>query len=320
MSEVLVTCNKNPDLDGSASAFAYAEFLQKTDWPAEYGFFGHLKSESEYIFNYLEIEPTVADKIVNSVDKVVITDASSTARLSKKIDPDMVIEILDHRKVHDSHQFKNARVQIELAGACATLIAEKFIKSNIRPSKESAILLYLAICSNTIDFKNKLVTSRDIEAAKYLKTVTDDIGHLKESMFRQKSEISQPLKEIIEEDFSIYKFSGKKITIFQLEIYGVDRFISKRKEELFDTLKKVKNNKKIDFLFLTCIDIQKGENTFVADDPSTQKMLEDVLPIKFKSNIAKLPEIIMRKELMPKIKECLEKNDKQNACETSKNY
>lgn len=307
MNKILVTGYRNIDLDGAASAYVYAELLNKLGTPATFGVFGSSETESVFVFKKLGIKISDADKMISPDNEIIICDASEPRWLSDKIDPKKVTEVIDHRKVHSANEFKNAKVQIELVGACATLICEKFIKAKIKPIKESATLLYLAIVSNTINFKNKVTTNRDRTAAKYLKKlagISDDLIH---EMFAHKSKIDRPIKDILALDLSHNTFNGKKICILQLEIIGVDAMIKANLQDILSALKKFEKANNYDHIFLTCIDIEKGNNTFVCANLETQKLISKVLNVEFKDGIAHYSEIIMRKEIMPKIKEYLER-------------
>jgi len=302
---ILVTAYEGPDLDGSACAYAYAELLNKTGRKATAGIFGKVHREAQFVFDYLKLAvPKVTS--LKEIGEFVLTDASETLGISKKIDKKKVIEIIDHRKSNDADQFENAKVQVELVGSCATLITEKFIQVGIEPSRESAILLYLAIISNTVNFKNSVTDDRDHGAANYLRDLYKIDENLIHQMFLHKSDLSdKTIEELFVEDGYINIHAGKHFTIFQLEIVGVSEFIAQNYDEIILELEKVKSNYPKIFFFLSCIDIEKGENTFVTSDRKAQDFLSKTFAVKFKGNIAKHKGIIMRKEIVPRVKEYL---------------
>ncbi len=152
-AKILITSYKNQNLDGSACAFAYAEFLRQQGKRAQAAVFGIPHLEAQFVFTKFKIPPLKnAGKFVSEADEIIIVDASDLGRLADKIQPEKVIEVIDHRKMHRADQFPRARIQIELVGAAAILIAEKFYSSRVAISTESAALLFLAIVSNTINF------------------------------------------------------------------------------------------------------------------------------------------------------------------------
>jgi len=169
--KLLVTSYKNPDLDGTACAFSYAEFLRKSGKDVVAAVFGKPHREAQFVLNKFNIPALEnAEKVVNNVDGIIIVDASDLRGLSDRIQPEKVVEIIDHRKIHEANKFPNAKAQIELVGSAATLIAEKFYKNKTTISQESAALLFSAIVSNTINFQANVTTERDHKMADWLKT------------------------------------------------------------------------------------------------------------------------------------------------------
>ena len=99
------------------------------------------------------------------------------------------------------------------------------MKERITISTESRTLLFYAILSNTINFKNKVTTERDIEAAKWLqKGMRLRKNYLKEFM-KIKSRVGN-LSGTIKDYIGVFDFSGNKICISQLEITGTKKFVA----------------------------------------------------------------------------------------------
>ncbi|PIN74987.1 hypothetical protein COV18_04475 [Candidatus Woesearchaeota archaeon CG10_big_fil_rev_8_21_14_0_10_37_12] len=73
-----------------------------------------------------------------------------------------------------------------------------------------------------------------------------------------------------------------------------------------NALKELKEKNNLDLIFLTCIDVEKRFNTFVVIDDNSKILLENALNITFENNVAKRNGIIMRKEIVPLLKELLE--------------
>jgi len=308
---ILVTARTNPDLDGLASAWAYSEFLTKIGQKAVLGIFGNVDLESGFVLHKLKIDKVPqAEKIVDSCQEVIINDISDVRLVSSKIDPNQVIEIIDHRRVHRADGFPRAKVQIELVGAAATLITEKYFQEGIEISPESALFLYSAIVSNTINFKAKVTTERDRKMASWLEDKIQIPTDYVKQMFTARSKLSEPLEEVLVGDHKIIpEYNGYKVSVFQLEIIEAEKFIEKNLEELKNILLKHKNQESLDFMFLTCIDIEKGFNMFLVVDDDSQKLVAEVLKVKFTDGVAKLDEVIMRKEIVPRIKEYLENSN-----------
>mgnify|MGYP003965002921 CR=1 FL=1 len=162
---IQVTSYSNPDLDGFSCAYAYAEFLNMTETEAKPVIFGKPRREVQFVVSKFNID-VPSDDFDIKLD-VALVDASDVRGVLEKLDLEKVIEVIDHREVHESEGFKKAKLQIELVGSAATLITEKFVEAKLEPSREAAVLLYSAIISNTINFKNNVTTERDIDAANW---------------------------------------------------------------------------------------------------------------------------------------------------------
>jgi inorganic pyrophosphatase/exopolyphosphatase len=306
--KIIITGYENPDLDNIASAYAYKEYLDKKGIKTEIGIFGPPHPEAQFLMDYLKVKIKRIGRIFDSKAKIILVDCSEPGWIYPKIKKTQVIEVYDHRTVHQADAFKNAKTHIDLIGACATIMAEKFYKEKIKPSRIATILLYCAIISNTINFKARVTTKRDKKMANWLKTQTKISKNLIHQMFAHKSAIKGPLKKIFLKDFAVNEFGGIRFSIFQLEIINVKKLIDERLSEAKKALLEIKKKSKFDLVFLTCVDIEKGYNTFVAPDEVAEKVVSTTLGIKFNNGVAVMPRVIMRKEIMPLLKEYLEKN------------
>lgn len=306
MKRVLITGYTDPDLDCVACALAYEEFLTRKGAVVQAVVFGKPHREAQFVLSKLGLEVAIGEDLINEGCEVILVDASDV-RVSKLIRPEQVIEVIDHRKAHEAESFVNAKVQIEPVGAAATLIAEKFYDEGVEISSSLATLLYAAIASNTINFKNNVTVERDKKFADWLIGREADGGIVRE-MFEEKSKLGESLREIFMQDRGTWEAGGRRIAIFQLEILRVDEFVEGRLEEVKEFLQDFKKEDKLDVVFLTCVDLKKEFNAFVVADEFTKDLLEKVLGVKFEKGVAKRQGILMRKEIVPLVKEELESN------------
>lgn len=175
----IVTSYKNPDLDGVASMYAYKEFIEKCNKEAQYYICGTPNKEVEIVCNMFDITLN-SIKTLEASDNIILVDTNNTLYLPKNINPENVTEIIDHHiRSENIDRFTNANITIELIGAASTLVAERFKEYNMDISDNSAILLYYGIVSNTINFKSNVTTKKDIEIAKWLKSICDKIDDKK---------------------------------------------------------------------------------------------------------------------------------------------
>lgn len=304
---VLVTAYVNPDLDGTAGAIAYAEFLNATGREAVAGVFGVPHDEAKYVLDRFHIPYPRTINSCEGFDEVILVDASELAGLEGKIPPERVVEIIDHRKIHEGDKFPNAKLQIELVGAAVTLVGEKFMAGDTPISKASAILLEAGIISNTLNFKSGTTTERDRRASTWLNKISGLPPEFANDMFRMKSDLSgEKLEERTRGDFALFSIGGKAVGIAQLEMLGGEKLIAERKEEILAILHNLKREHDLDHIFLTLIELEADCNLILADDPDTQALLGKALGVSFVGSLAKRDGLIMRKQVVPLLKEILE--------------
>lgn len=292
----IVTSYINPDLDGTASMYAYAEFLNKTGKESSYYIAGIPQKEVKIVCDMFHITLAGEQKLRED-EKVTIVDTNNLTYVPFT-KPENIIEIIDHHpKSEDVENLTNARIQIETLGAVATLIAEKFKENEIPISRNAAILLYYGIISNSVNLKAKVTTKKDKEMTEWLSTKCEEIDKEKiKEIFTRKSQIQGDLKKEMEVEIP-FEYQDKKIIIGQLEIVEVATFLDEYETKIEAILSSVKKEKNVDMIFINCIDILNGYSTFVAFDIETKKEINKLFQIEFQKNRAELQDIIMRKEI-----------------------
>lgn len=310
MKSILVTSYVNPDLDGVAGIIAYTEFLQKMGKNAVAGIIGKPHDEAKYTLNRFDFEYPKIIPNTDNFDEVILVDVSDLKELEGKISPEKVIEIIDHRKVHEADKFPKAKVQIELVGAVATLVAERFVQNNIKISKKSAMLLFSAIISNTLNFKGSVTTDRDKKVAEWLNRIAKLPKNFWKELFTAKSDLSgRKLAERIKSDFAWFVVSGKKVGIAQIEMIGAKKLIGERGKDIIQILEKLKAEMNLDFVFQNTIELEDCKNFLVANDVKIKELLEKIFNVKFSGISAEKSQLIMRKQIVPLLKQELEKTD-----------
>lgn len=284
----VVTTYINPDMDGISLMYAYTEFLRKKNENAEYYFEGTMKKEAEIVLKTFNINLNNIAKIEND-DKIVLVDTNYLSKISKNIKPENIVEVIDH---HNKESW----------------LAERFKNEDIDISKESAILLYYGIISNTMNLKIKLTSQRDIEMAKWLKSkvpkITDEITT---EIFIKKSQIGDNLRIEMEVE-SKDQFMTISWSIGQLEIANVENFLDKYENDIRKILDRVCVENNVDYISVNCMDIINGYSVIIARDEKTAKVIYDAVGYEFKDLKAKTDELVSRKEIVNVVRKMYKKN------------
>ncbi|MBR0491916.1 MAG: DHH family phosphoesterase [Clostridia bacterium] len=299
----IVTTYINPDMDGISLMYAYTELLRKKREKADYYFEGTMKKEAEIVLNKFNIKLNTATRIENE-DKIVLVDTNYLTEIPKAIEKENIVEIIDH---HNKDSWLNDRndikIQIELIGAAATLVAERFKNENIKISRESAILLYYGIISNTMNLKIKLTSQKDIEMANWLKQQTPEItDEITTQIFVEKSQIGDSLREEMEVEFKD-QFMSISWSMGQLEVANVDEFLNKYEQDIRNVLKTVSEEKNVEYISVNCMDIINGYSVIVAGNEKTAEIISNTIGLNFKDLKAKTNELVSRKEIVKVMRE-----------------
>ncbi len=300
---LLVTSYVNPDLDGTAGVIAYTEFLKAQGKEAVATLTGNIHSEAKHILERFQITPP-PELDPNQAETLILIDTSIPSEQDSRLPLDRVIEIIDHRALHEGHLYPKANLQIELVGAAATLVAERLLIAKHIPSRESAILLYAAIASNTVNFKASVTTERDHAMARWLQSITDIPKDLITLMFASKSDMSgENLRTSMEGDFCWRNVNGREIGIAQLEILSAQEVARTRHDDIIQILNDLKNRQPAHEAFLSIIDLMEEKTVFVVPDQAMREVLAKALQIAFKDTIAIRDNVLMRKQIGPILKD-----------------
>ncbi|MEK7094586.1 MAG: DHH family phosphoesterase [Patescibacteria group bacterium] len=304
---IFVTSYIGPDMDGTACAIAYAELMNRLGVEAEAAIMGEPTVEAVFVLNILSVSSFLKREKFKVTDKIVLLDASEARFFVGRLAPEQVIEVIDHRMVNEAEKFVNAKIQIEMVGAAATLVAERFREANIMPSETSARLLQAAIISNTQNFQSKTTTEQDHNMMKWLDELAPLPDGFVHKMFEAKSDfVGDKLAIAMDAEAGSNVMNGKTVSCVQLEMIGSAVLVRDRKNEIIEILSRMKTENGYDYIYASFLDIEEKVNRILCDDMSFQSFLSKALDINFENGLALRNEIIMRKEITPLLKIVLE--------------
>ena len=300
--KVLITAKSSPDLDGVACALAYSSYLEQVNKKDTYfpGFEGDIQVEVKYALKLVNAEvPRIKN---NKFSSFILVDTSSTKGLPKVVVNKRVVELVDHRSGGIEYEsFPNAKAQIELVGAAATLIAEKYYFNNIELNEKNAMLLYLAIFSNTLNLKASVTTYRDIRIIKWIEgKYSRFTKEIVKSMLNNKTRvISNNLEFALNSDSKQIVMGGKSVGVYQLEVNGIHGLIPDKIKEIQRIMS---SDKSIDWAFCTIADMDSGRNILLSTDNKYNPKLQAVLGALDKKDYLITKELFLRKEIVPKLR------------------
>lgn len=308
--DILVTTSLNPDLDGTASALAYAHFLTVKGDRGIAGFEGAFQLDAQFVLKRLAFSCPL---MPNTFDKIVLVNASTIAYAPDivKKNQESVVKVIDHRLYHDiEFEFPPVeKVNVEQVGACATIVTEELAHCSIVPPQKITTLLYAAIHSNTLDLKAGVTTKRDHEAIALLASWYPMSRELINAMFRFRTMLSpEQIEFALKNDFNGHFNTVDGIFgIAQVEMLDGTELFSKHKELIYHVLKDLKEQYKLDYVFLTvpCID-QNMNYLYTIDSKSANfirkymaRCLDTPTDNQTIGILMRTNKLLLRKEIVP---------------------
>lgn len=298
MGKYIVTSYEHPDLDGISSMYAYSEYLNKTGKSSRYYVRENIKTEPHIVCDMFGIELDSVDEIEKDAN-IVLVDTNNP-KMVPFVNENKIVEIIDHHKLRfDLPEY--ITYEIEEIGAAATLVGDRFRKNNIPISRNSAILLYYGIMSNSFALKSSNTSQKDIEVAKWLEEQCKEISKEKiEEIFRAKSVFKSSLKNEVEAEIPL-ECGDIRMTVGQLEIVDAEKFIADNKKELMEVCNYLIDRFKYDCLIINIIDTIGGYSILFSPNENTDKFIRDKFGYEIKNNIYKNSKLVQRKEIIKRL-------------------
>ncbi len=307
MADVIyVVGHKKPDTDSVCSAISFAYLLNewkkkgcqilKVEKEAKPAVQGEINPETKFVLEKFGV--SVPETLTDGEGKTVaLVDHSDKVQSLDNIDKAELVAIVDHHKIGDVTTPQPILFVNFPVGCTATVLKFLFDKTGVEIPKEIAGLLLSAILSDTVIFKSATTTPMDKEVAEELAKIAgiDDIVKFGVEVKSKLSDVSGlSARDIIMRDYKDYNMSGKKVGVGQIELVDLS-LIANRMDEIYDELKKVKEEGGYHTVVLMLTDIMKEgtELMVVTDEP---KIVEITFGKALEGKSVWLPGVMSRKK------------------------
>lgn len=280
-----------PDLDGLACAIAYTELLRAQSIPARAWVAGMPDPEARFVAEQLGASVDSTPPPANCV--FVLVDASDL-RGMPPLDPERVVEVIDHRLHHRAAElFPNASLCIEPVGAAATLIAERFQSQAIEPSPVATKLLQSAIMSNTQALRGTITTERDRLAFQFLAKLFPLGADFVERQFQARRQaILDDLSTSIDRERKDFDHPDGAFILSQLEFPGARQFIA----ECLPIIEHLGPR-----AMLNLVDVDDAVSLLLVPNPTFRAWVAHHARLHFDGPVAVSPGILLRKQLVARL-------------------
>jgi manganese-dependent inorganic pyrophosphatase len=233
--------------------------------------------------------------------RVLLVDHAEVGQSVKGVEKAQVVEILDHHHIGDIETNTPIPAIFDPVGSTATLIAERFKASGLRPEESTATMLLAAVLSDTVILNSPTTTERDHEVVKYLEGLLGvDAQEFGTEMFEASSDVSDlSAEEIVNRDAKEYgTSSGDKMSVSQVETVGID--LLERKDDLLEALEDLRAQNGYVFAALMVTDITEGGTELLCAGDCAP--VERAFDSRAENGVIDLPGVMSRKkQVAPKL-------------------
>lgn len=303
---VITSGNRYIDIDAYASMIVYREYLRTK------------KINCVAISN-----STLSDSITPSIlnmnykldnynpshkDQFIILDVSDATMLDKCVDNEKkVIEIIDHHFGYEEY-WKNLlgkEAQLENIGSVATLIYEKIVKDHMERiiTVDLAKMLISAILDNTLNLQAKMTTSRDINVFNKLMSLIDDEKYPMNYYKELEDQIKTNIIVAIKNETYIYNMPEVIPTYFSQLVVFDKNIVLNNLEEICLNLNNIYGDYAMNLVCLS-----EGKSYIIATNNTVKRKISFLLNGSFKGNIMEMEDIWLRKEIIKRAQELIDKN------------
>ena len=256
MDKILIFGHKNPDTDSICSSIVAEDLMKKMGYEVEAVRLGKLNKETEYVFNYLEMEPQREISRVEEGQKVMLVDHNEDSQSVDNRENAEIFGVIDHHRISGFTTNVPLYYIAKPYGCTATVLFELYKQKNIEIERNIAILMISAIASDTLLLKSPTCTDIDRDAFSELQQIANfDANEYALNMLKAGTDLSTySALEVINLDAKEFDEKGKKFVLAQVNTADIDDVFS-RKDDISFAIEKEINDKKLDFFVFVITDI-----------------------------------------------------------------
>lgn len=303
MTKTYIIGHQKPDTDAVVATLALKHLATQANYWAysnPIACITHpLNPETAYLFKKFDQAPLqlIKESDIKPQDKVALVDHNEEAQRLEGLNPDQIIDVIDHHKVN-LNLSNPIYSTFKPWGSTNTIIKWLMDKHSVNIPKKLASLMLCAILSDTTGFKSSTTTNIDKQAAKDLAKIANlDIDKLTLELLKAKSNLEGlSSDQVVSKDYKVYNFNDKKVFVGQVETVEQRNVINNKKSQLLSSLKSLKTKEKYHFAFLALSDILKLNTKLLFTSQKEGEFLSKVFGQKSKDNLIDIGEKLSRKK------------------------
>lgn len=301
--KIYVFGHKNPDTDSICSSMLH-ELLSKKNGGecVEARRLGNINKETQYVLNYLGMEPPKLLEKVEPGQKVVLVDHNEFNQSVEGIKEADIIEVVDHHRICNFETSVPIHYTARPYGCTSTIFYEILKLTGVKVERVEAILMLSAIISDTLLLKSPTTTEQDKIAVEELGKIADiDVNEYGLNMLKAGTNLDDfSEQELVNLDAKLVDKEDKKFVIAQINTVNIPDVL-KRQQKLEEAINQEIQNKNLQLFVLAITDILNSNSQIIAIGEKAN-CVEQAFGKKLENNMIFLEGVVSRKkQLLPPI-------------------
>lgn len=305
-NKTLIFGHKNPDTDSIMSSMVMANLENQLGNEAIPVRLGKINKETEYVFNYLQIERPEEISDIEDGQNVILVDHNESTQSANNISNANILKVIDHHTMNFVAPYQ-LYYRAEPVGCTATVLYKMYKEYDVEITKTIATLMLSAIISDTLLLKSPTCTKEDkVIAEKLAKIAEVDLKKYGKDLLKAGTDISDfTPEEVINIDSKLFEKGGKKFKIAQINTADIDD-VFKNKAYFETAINNEIANENLDLYVFAATDILNS-NSKIISLGNDSNIVEKAYGVTLDDHTAMLENVVSRKkQMLPKILENLD--------------
>lgn len=305
-NKTLIFGHKNPDTDSILSSIVMANLENELGNEAVPVRLGKINKETEYVFNYLQIERPEEISDIEDGQNVILVDHNECTQSANNIANANILKVVDHHTMNFVAPYQ-LYYRAEPVGCTATVLYKMYKEYDVEINKTIATLMISSIISDTLLFKSPTCTKEDKMVAEKLANIAEiDLEVYGKELLKAGTDISEFTPEqVINIDSKLFEKGGKKFKIAQINTADLDD-VFKNKAYFETAINNEIANENLDLYVFAATDILNS-NSKIITLGNDAGIVEKAYGVTLDDHTAMLENVVSRKkQMLPKILENLD--------------
>ena len=296
-NKTLIFGHKNPDTDSIMSSMVMANLENQLGNEAIPVRLGKINKETEYVFNYLQIERPEEISDIEDGQNVILVDHNESTQSANNISNANILKVIDHHTMNFVAPYQ-LYYRAEPVGCTATVLYKMYKEYDVEITKTIATLMLSAIISDTLLLKSPTCTKEDkVIAEKLAKIAEVDLEKYGKDLLKAGTDISDfTPEEVINIDSKLFEKGGKKFKIAQINTADIDD-VFKNKAYFETAINNEIANENLDLYVFAATDILNS-NSKIISLGNDSNIVEKAYGVTLDDHTAMLENVVSRKKQM----------------------